>query len=1590
MSLRLFRRVTGCSASAFLLLLPCLLIPGLHASAEQFDVPLANPGFEEGIDARGVPMGWELYGRCDEKRKLRIATPEFGTTSALLIEDADPAEEVGVVQTVSVRGGVAYEVSLDVGAVKSLDSVGAHVQLRFHPSGTYAQTSFGYEEPGRYSRLSAKGMAPDDTTRISIYLYTHREPTPHVYLDNVKLTGGVPPPPAPPPPPPDMTAPTYTELKALYLDTAIVAEGKPEAVIVKPASGLYDSAAARIHDAIRELTGVSVRIVADDAAEAGVPSSSSLILLGNRSTHRTINTLYDLYYTLLGLRYPGPGGHVVRTLHDPFANGRNVVLVGGSDAAGVNAAADVLCRELGSSAGGKGALTLGPTMRIRLGNGIVVPTDVREFEIWEASAGYRSVGYFGWNSISKRMAMYYMTGDEFHAREFLRLAFPDEQALKDIAEIDGERIEDKSVPLSGAYHYNKHMLILYWDLIEESPVFTDADRLRVTNAFAKQLEHTDYALRGAYTLTRPPSAVGSRHGQWGAISLYCLGRYFQKYYPAPIWDQCVNGAKLHFAPLHRHAWVNGESDNLFWYSTGIAPIFTYMVLTGDREPLENGVIRTLLRGQEALLSGKPGDRQIGSASLGFLHKAAYVTGDGRWLHYRERTGVKTDIFRLGQSFWPAADLEPSPPTDLMGKWTINSVPMPLWRSRQSGLALEHSFLFGSYRSAYDGSGDFVLLDGFNGASRNPYHTFAILDLRIDGTTLLEGYHNQVLTSADGMVEPKVAMDAGLLHSDVLGQSVVAIGEVPKAAYSNWRRVLVQRVGCYALVIDDLTFRTDSGNMRVATSWGTVGGRWSAEENAIEIRGRNGRTPPPGWHEIRALASDCRSEPDKPGSIARLDGLDIVLLRATEPGWHLDMPFALKGPVTGEVYVDFLRYVDRGVARVQLDGHIVADSVDLHADGVAEHRISIGQHSLAAGQHVLRVEAIGKHPGVDRCYVALRGVAVRLQGAPVHAAPSQFGLHPADLTEASGSGVVTTQWDGAVREGEHRIQLNLLARGVAEEPGRRLGCWRVAENAAVLALPQAGLAVIGGFEQISAGMCVFAEDHLYAHELVCAGLGADLISADEPVDVDWDFASGVLNVAAVRQTALRVHLAAGTACKLDGEPVAVSDAAAGTVCALGAGRHVFGAAFPHTAASAAARQRLSELTQSARAERERLRRASADAAVGPAVSKLPTVATVALGKKQIAHLTTLTTGTETHIVAAQGQEAHLLTTVGARVRSLKADADIRNACWWPEEQLLLVGCVDEQVIAFDETGTRKWAFVSEMDPAVYRAAKTYWFKTAPGHHGVHGLRTGTFSDGKSQCFVGSACTLEIIDGAGKLVKRMPVFWGPGWQFQLMPGPDDSVNLLIARWPNGNDTLAVVNSRTLSVQRGFYGVPTGHTFVGGWSAQNRVALLAADMDDDGQPELVAPTNGTWNRVTVYSTTGKPLYNAQFGPGKSNRPRSTMRAVVVADLDGDGKQEIVVGTADGLVVALDYRCAKLWGKRVGSAPSVLKCVTPTGSERPWIVVGCDDGRIEVLDGGGNLVRRARVAGRPLSAISLGAAAQPAVAMGTAEGHVTIFAVR
>jgi hypothetical protein len=354
-----------------------------------------------------------------------------------------------------------------------------------------------------------------------------------------------------------------------------------------------------------------------------------------------------------------------------------------------------------------------------------------------------------------------------------------------------------------------------------------------------------------------------------------------------------------------------------------------------------------------------------------------------------------------------------------------------------------------------------------------------------------------------------------------------------------------------------------------------------------------------------------------------------------------------------------------------------------------------------------------------------------------------------------------------------------------------------------------------------------------------------------------------------------------------------------------------------------------------------------------------------------------------LAVAEERRVHLLTAAGEEQVAMPTEGDVRVLRWWAEHELLLVGCADEKVLAFGLDGEKRWEFVSEMDPAVYAAAKQYWFKSA--HPGIYGLHTGVLMNEQSQAFVGSACTLEILDREGGLLRRMPVFWGPGWRFTLIDGPAGTRQLLNARWPNDSVAAAVIDGETLSQTAGFVSVPAGHANIGGWTAQSRPRTYFADLDGDGESEVISAINGVWNRVTVWDNAGRAKHNVQFGPGEK-APAVTLSDMDLCDLDGDGSLEVLVAKqTDGLVVALDHELAKLWVAALPSGPCVLRAA---GGNKA--IVGCLDGSVLCLGSEGELESLAKVTGRPTVAVTLGQKDGRTVAVATDAGDVKVFAAR
>ena len=1214
---------------------------------------------------------------------------------------------------------------------------------------------------------------------------------------------------------PELVTPVYTRLKEMATEINLVKGGKASSIIVTPA--LYKESALLIQEAIEKRTGTKVPVVSDTDPQAAVPFKSNLIIIGNRSTSKISGELYDRFYSLIDLKYPGPKGYAIRSLHDPYADGYSAVLVGGSDNEGVAAGAMAFIDHLEKlPVSGKNSLSVGWTMLTKAGEGVNIPSDIKDFAIWEASNRYGSVGYFGWNSISKRMAMYYMTGDPFHAREVIRLSFPDAQAIKEIDAIDGERIENKKDPLAGPYHYNAMMLILFWDLIEESPAFTDAERLNVTNAFARRFEHegTTPFDKVTYKLDSVPAMVGSRHHQYSGLSILTLGRYFNKYYPAPMWAQAERAGKLVFAPLQNHSYIESFGDPGS-YSTGLQPILTYMLLTGDKKPLESGSIDELLRGYEILMNGSPKEAALSAATIDFLNKAAYITGDGRWITYRQRTGMDTDIFRLGQSFWPEENLKPAEPEDLAGKWTLRSMPEGMWKRRNNQFTPEQSFENVSYRSSPDSTGDYILLKGFNAAYSNPYHTLSIIELRLNGATLLKGYNNQVLSSADGMVEPEVPMDAALLYHDVTGGVATAVAKV-LLPFTDWERSLVQRTGKYVLIADNLTFRGDS--------------------------------------------KDANRE----------------MVANIETQWGIPRPTWVPGSNHFKIY-----------------------------PGDGNPKIS-------------------------------------------------YELHSSDIMEVKTGEVASMNWNSPVKDGRKIIFFHLIGQkrtGTGEE----LASLRLADNAAALLLPEAAIAVEGKYENILGELVLLSEKNLYGHSVTNAGLKQSLFSSDLPVDTDWDFNERKLVLQNKQQVNLSLAITSPTI-NLDGKDITGTEAGGAFVFAIPAGRHSLTGIDLQKSLKSSLKSELTMVVMRARKSRG-VSLSKSSRSEPETVPEMTTVFKSEIGGPPAESI--IIPSKEGEILCtATGNTITLFDSDGKIIRNLTATGDVRVLNWWNDYKLLLAGCSNEEVIAFDEQGNQKWTFTSLMDPAVYEAGKPYWFKSRDP--GIYGLHSGEFDNGKSRAFVGSACTLEILDENGQLVKRTPVFWGPGRQFLIVKAADGSKNLLIGRWRNGYNTLSVVNSKEMKeIDRAYNDVPEGHTFIDGWTSMSRYDNYLTDLEGDGKREIVSALNGTWNRVTIYTEDGKPVYNAQFGPGTKGA-RTNLRMMDVGDLEGDGKQEIVVGLSSGFINVLDNHAEKKWARLLKDVPTVVKIVKDTGST--WIIAGCENGSVFAIGPDGNILKASKISGRPI----------------------------
>jgi hypothetical protein len=324
------------------------------------------------------------------------------------------------------------------------------------------------------------------------------------------------------------------KLRPLSIETPLVEGGKPAAIVA--ASGVDSKLAAGLIARVKNLSGITLPLVDDKQVTDEDLHRLHVIVIGNYLSNKVAERLYVRGWTYEDYVYPGiagtepdsdgqpVSGYVIRTVHDPFGFGHNFIVLAGSEPAGTAEAV----KQFTASLGDKNPLVVPQTVKVRFGTKQLMKPAYSRREIPQAQVDRiveqirRTVSRMTrlhnnvWYQTESHAMGYHLTGNSCWGRIY-----------KAQMEILAENL-DRFNALPNNYIEGVHKLLPAWDLMEETPFFSDAERLKYTNVVL------EVACRNAtaweHYLKKPRREALDSHGGERVQSLRLAGLYFGNRY----------------------------------------------------------------------------------------------------------------------------------------------------------------------------------------------------------------------------------------------------------------------------------------------------------------------------------------------------------------------------------------------------------------------------------------------------------------------------------------------------------------------------------------------------------------------------------------------------------------------------------------------------------------------------------------------------------------------------------------------------------------------------------------------------------------------------------------------------------------------------------------------------------------------------------------------------------------------------------------------------------------------------------------------------------------------------------------------------
>ena len=347
-----------------------------------------------------------------------------------------------------------------------------------------------------------------------------------------------------------------TELKDLCIPTPL----EPDKVVVAAPSA-FETSARAVASAVERRVGETLEVIVDESIGEGILRDHHTILIGDCNSNAGTYELYRQRYTWVDGYLPGRGCYQVHTAHNPYGTGTNAVVAAGSDHPGTVRAAEKLVEVIENLDAG---LCLLPRIH---------ETDSRHRPFFPFDGDVSNAAKIG-----APMAAYCLTNDPWQGEIAKKALFA--------------RMDDLYADCNGHdFFFRGKIILLFWDLIEESEIFSDEERLAITNMLLALTRHASQEHGGWHCHEPcPDDRLLQNHASHAALTFYWGARYFKKYYGYTEFDELLECVETFFDTGFR-SWLNQDDCAGYYYWPGIGHCLAYDAHSGSGRMIEGGFLR---------------------------------------------------------------------------------------------------------------------------------------------------------------------------------------------------------------------------------------------------------------------------------------------------------------------------------------------------------------------------------------------------------------------------------------------------------------------------------------------------------------------------------------------------------------------------------------------------------------------------------------------------------------------------------------------------------------------------------------------------------------------------------------------------------------------------------------------------------------------------------------------------------------------------------------------------------------------------------------------------------------------------------------